>query len=206
MTTLVLRRPVASPLTDAETAAVGITAAATVLIGSYGALTGAPSTVAYVAIVVTLTGALLHLRRRGFVPEPLPAPLVLALAAVAAAHLAGGLVRVGDDVLYNATAAGQLGRYDHVVHSLASFLGTLTCWHLFGRRSTETDTAAGLPVVVWLLVGLGLGAANETIEFLTTMLHHGSHVGGYVNTGWDLVSNLAGAGAATVVIARRRHP
>jgi hypothetical protein len=34
------------------------------------------------------------------------------------------------------------------------------------------------------------------------MVHHGSHVGGYINTGWDLVSNLAGAGAATFAIQR----
>ena len=53
-----------------------------------------------------------------------------------------------------------------------------------------------------VLGGLGLGALNETIEFLTTTAHAGAHVGGYENTGWDLVSNVAGALMAAVAIRR----
>ena len=41
------------------------------------------------------------------------------------------------------------------------------------------------------------------IEFLLTMAHHGAHVGGYENTGWDLVSNLVGAVAAWRLLTRR---
>jgi hypothetical protein len=33
------------------------------------------------------------------------------------------------------------------------------------------------------------------------LAHHGAHVGGYFNTGWDLICNLIGAGAAGLVIA-----
>jgi hypothetical protein len=197
-TIAVHRTTAAAPITGSEAAAVVATVTATVAFGAYGFATGAPSTVAYVAIVSALTATVVHVRRTRL-DAPLPAGLVLALAAVAGAHLAGGLVRIGDDVLYNASAGGQLWRYDHLVHSLATFLGTVTCWHLFGRRAPAT------PLVVWLLVGLGLGGANETIEFLTTMLHHGSHVGGYVNTGWDLVSNLGGATAATLAISRQHR-
>jgi hypothetical protein len=175
-----------------EAVALVSTVAAVVSFGAFGLVTGAPSTVAYVCVVSALTGALVRLRR-----SPLPSPLVLALALAAVGHLAGGLVRVGDDVLYNASAGGQLLRYDHLVHSTATALGTITLWHLFERKE-------GPPLVVWLLAGLGLGGANETIEFVTTMVHHGSHVGGYVNTGWDLVANLAGAGAATIAISRQR--
>ena len=51
---------------------------------------------------------------------------------------------------------------------------------------------------------LGLGALNETVEFLATLAHHGAHAGGYWNTGWDLVSNFTGVAAAGLVIARRR--
>ena len=54
-----------------------------------------------------------------------------------------------------------------------------------------------------LIAGLGLGAINETIEFATTMVHDSTHVGGYQNTGWDLVSNLVGASAAAAIIRRR---
>jgi hypothetical protein len=51
---------------------------------------------------------------------------------------------------------------------------------------------------------LGLGALNEMVEFLATLAHHGAHAGGYWNTGWDLVCNFIGAGAAGLVIARSR--
>src|SRR3954468_17227580 len=103
----------AAPLTAHEVVAVAATLTATATVGTYGFLTGAPSTVAYVAIVLALTAGLVHLRRTRLAPPPpprtplaapLPPALVLALAAVATAHLTGGLVRVGDDVLYNATA------------------------------------------------------------------------------------------------------
>jgi len=58
--------------------------------------------------------------------------------------------------------------------------------------------------LVILAVGaaLGLGALNEVVEFLATLAHHGAHVGGYRNTGWDLVCNVIGAGAAGLVITK----
>src|SRR4051812_9963054 len=92
----------AAPLTAHEVVAVAATLTATATVGTYGFLTGAPSTVAYVAIVLPLPAALVHVRRTRLA-APLPPALVLALAAISLAHLTGGLVRVGDDVLYNAT-------------------------------------------------------------------------------------------------------
>ena len=58
--------------------------------------------------------------------------------------------------------------------------------------------------LVILAVGaaLGLGALNEVVEFLATLAHHGAHVGGYWNTGWDLACNVIGVGAAGLVIAK----
>ena len=188
----------ASDLSPAERAALTVAGAATVGFGAYGAITGAPSTTAYVGVVVSLAAALLGLRR-----GPLPAALAVSLGVLAVAHLAGGLVPVGDGVLYNASYRTDVLQYDHLVHSSAVFVGTLTVWTVFaGRMAT-----AGRPpaVAVWVLAGLGLGALNELVEFLATLAHGGAAVGGYENTGWDLVSNLVGAGAAGVVLARRRR-
>lgn len=107
------------------------------------------------------------------------------------------------DVLYNASLGGQLFRYDHLVHASGVAIGTLTLWMLAVPAGNGRDA---IPVWVWMLGGLGLGALNETIEFLTTLANHGSHVGGYTNTGWDLVSNVVGAAGAGLCIARSRHP
>lgn len=183
-------------LVPAERAALAVAAVGAAAFGAYGAATGASGTTAYVAVVAAVAVTLVLLRRR-----PLPGVLALALAAVAVAHLAGGLVQVGDGVLYNASYGTKVLQYDHLVHAAAVFVGTLTVWTVFaGRIGT---TAASPTVVVWVLAGLGLGALNELVEFLATLAHGGSGVGGYRNTGWDLVSNLLGAGAAGLVLARR---
>jgi hypothetical protein len=42
------------------------------------------------------------------------------------------------------------------------------------------------------------------VEFLSTLAHSGSHVGGYANTGWDLVCNTGGGLAAGAFLRRSR--
>jgi len=175
-----------SPALDAPTRPLALAAAVTAAFAAYGIATQSPNTILYIATVVALTAVVHHHRDR------LSPALALSLVAVAALHLAGGLVRVGDDVLYNASAGGQLLRYDHLVHSLASVVGTLVCCRVLGLRREAA-----------LLAGMGLGAVNETVEFLSTTMNASSHVGGYTNTGWDLVSNLAGCLVACVIISRR---
>jgi hypothetical protein len=50
---------------------------------------------------------------------------------------------------------------------------------------------------------MGLGALNEVIEFAVTLSVPETNVGGYINTGWDLVANSVGAvGAATIIRLR----
>ncbi len=47
---------------------------------------------------------------------------------------------------------------------------------------------------------MGLGAMNELVEFAATKLLPGTNVGGYDNTGWDLVANLVGCVIAAAAI------
>ena len=158
--------------------------------------TDAPSLVGYLFIVGGGLGLLLGLRR-----SPLPDAVATGLSVLAVAHLAGGLVRVGDDVLYNASPGVELLQYDHIVHSSGVFLGTIVVWLLL-VRPVVGSVRGSQAVLVCVLAGLGLGAVNELVEFLATLAHGGSHVGGYTNTGWDLVANAVGASVAGVWIAR----
>ncbi|MFO0896121.1 MAG: hypothetical protein U0836_01725, partial [Pirellulales bacterium] len=48
--------------------------------------------------------------------------------------------------------------------------------------------------------GMGFGALNEVVEFAATLLVPETNVGGYENTGWDLVSNMIGAFTAAAGI------
>jgi hypothetical protein len=55
-------------------------------------------------------------------------------------------------------------------------------------------------MVLCAAAGLGFGALNEVVEFLATLLIAETNVGGYRNTGWDLISNLIGATVAASLI------
>lgn len=187
------------PLSPTERRGLVVAATATVGFAGYGLATGAPSTLAYVTTVVVIGAVVVRLRQ-----APLPPVLAWALALLTGAHLAGGLVAVGDGVLYNAHFASPVLQYDHLVHASAVFVGTLVLSILFTRREAN-GVAPPSPVLLVVLAGMGLGAINETVEFLTTIVNQNSHVGGYVNTGWDLVSNTLGTLAAGLVIARGRH-
>jgi hypothetical protein len=50
---------------------------------------------------------------------------------------------------------------------------------------------------------MGFGALNEVIEFIAVLTIPNTNVGGYVNTGFDLVSNLVGCVIAAALIRRK---
>ncbi len=195
------RRPRLSP---AERGSFLVAAAAVVGFTGYGFATHSPSTVGYVSSVLVIAAAVVGLRR-----VVLPPLLAAGLAIAAIATLAGGLIRVGHDVLYNADAgpySPSLGthylQYDHFAHAYCSFVIVFACWymlaaaHAYGRRGELVLLAVG--------AALGLGALNEMVEFIATLAHHGAHAGGYWNTSWDLVANFTGATAAGLVLARSK--
>jgi hypothetical protein len=189
-----------------ERFAVWIVFVALAVFGPYGYATGSTNTTTY---MLTVTVGVLVVR--GLRRTPLPDALALALAAQAVLHLAGGLVNVGSDVLYNASIGSfvtslqtHVLQYDHLVHAFGSVVGTLTLWTLLAPRPTTSFERRNV-VVLCVLAGLGIGALNEMIEFLATITHSGSHVGGYDNTGWDLVSNTAGALIAAAIILRSQR-
>jgi uncharacterized membrane protein YjdF len=180
-------------LNDAETTSLAVLVAGATLLGSYGFATHSPNTIPYLLTIAVLAAAFRRLQR-----SAMPPTVTIGLACVAVAHLAGGLITVGDDVLYNAHAGLAALEYDHFVHTAAIYFGTIAVWRL-----VEPDVTRSRQVfLVSVLAGLGLGAANETIEFLMTVAHGGSHVGGYNNTGWDLVCNTVGALAAGAYVRR----
>ena len=204
------RRP---PLSRAERGSVLIAAAAVAGFAGYGFATQSPSTVGYVSSVLVIAAAVVGLRR-----VVLPPLLAAGLAVAAIVTLAGGLIRVGHDVLYNANTGPYnpaLGthylQYDHFAHAYVSFVIVFACWFMLAAPHAVGGNPLRPPAVggrrgelVLLAVGaaLGLGALNEMVEFIATLAHHGAHAGGYWNTGWDLIANFTGATAAGLVLAR----
>ncbi len=115
------------------------------------------------------------------------------------AHMAGGLIAVGDRVLYAVQIVPVLVRYDQAVHAFGFGFGTLAAWEAMRRYLSSPKMTTGVAVLV-ALCGMGVGALNEVIEFFTTRVQEETNVGGYENTGWDLVFNTVGATLATVIV------
>ena len=140
-----------------------------------------------------------------------------ALSIWGLAHMAGGLIVVpaswpisGDiRVLYSLWLIPERLKYDQVVHAYGFAVATWVCWQglraAIRQRGGDAVPTFGLMVLA-AAAGMGLGALNEVVEFAATLLVPETNVGGYLNTGWDLVANAAGATTAALVIWLRGAP
>jgi hypothetical protein len=180
----------------------------------YSIVTGNLEFVYYSAWMVVFILGVAALDRKVGVPTI----LLWLLTGWTVAHLVGGTMPIPESLaepgrphtLYNLRVAPWLPKYDQVVHCLGFMVATLTAWT--GLRATyRTAGASGPPRVGFglglaiVLVGMGLGAMNEVIEFIATVIFPDTNVGGYDNTGWDLVSNLAGCVIAVLIIRGRER-
>jgi hypothetical protein len=166
---------------------------------AFGLATGAETAIAYPVMVVF--GGLLV---AAIEPEEGFGPLVLAgLCLWAVGHLAGGIVGIGEDrTLYNALLPGRI-HFDNVVHFTGFGSSGLAWWEATRPWLPEAPGhRVGVWVAVWL-AGMGVGAFNEVVEFAATHLLADTNVGGYQNTGRDLVANMLGAAVAASVAAAR---
>jgi hypothetical protein len=165
---------------------------------------------AYIVIVLILAAAVVAVNAS----VQLPIALLWCLSFWGLLHMAGGLVPVpeawpvgGDThVLYNLWLIDGGLKYDQAVHAFGFGITTWLCWECLKSMLA----ARGLPViptfgklVLCAAAGMGFGALNEVIEFVITLIVPENNVGGYVNTGLDLVSNMVGAVVAAVLIRWR---
>ena len=159
----------------------------------------------YIVTLFVIAGVLWHVHRR----VNLTSGTLWALSFWGLAHMAGGLVPIPESwpynppnaVLYSWWIIPDLLKYDQVVHAYGFGLCTWICWQGL-RASTGVTTVTFGRLSLCVLAAIGLGALNEVIEFFATLLFTETNVGGYINTGWDLVSNLVGAVLAAVILWR----
>jgi hypothetical protein len=156
----------------------------------YGVVVGAEATIAYLVTMLVLvsTVTFVHLRV-GF-----SSAVLWVLWAWGFAHMAGGLIAVGDGVLYNAGVGAGLLHYDKVVHAIGFGTASVACWQALRATNATVQVTPGVAVLV-ALMGMGVGAVNEVVEFFASRAF-AANVGGYENTGWDLVANLIGCTVA----------
>ena len=161
--------------------------------------------VLYIAVVLGLGVFILAIRRRaGFTSG-----LLWALSVWGLLHVIGGLLPVPYDwpisgtkrVFYSWWIIPDLVKYDNPVHAYGMGVATWACWQgLRTATGLRTPTAGTLAIAA--LAGIGLGALNEVVEFIATLFLD-TNVGGYRNTGFDLIYNAVGALIAAYLIGRR---
>ena len=111
-------------------------------------------------------------------------------------HMAGGNLRVGDGVLYNVQLVPRVLRYDQLVHAFGFGTATLACFHILKGMLKPAIPQRVTLVILVTLMGCGVGAMNEIVEFIAVKAMPETNVGGYDNTLWDLVFNWIGASIA----------
>lgn len=165
----------------------------------------------YIVVMVVLAAVIFLVHWRSH----LSMPLLWCFSIWGLLHMAGGLVPVPEswpyhgphNVLYSLWLLPGKLKYDQVVHAYGFGITTWLCWEALRngvqRRSGHSLVPSLGVVVLCVAGGMGFGALNEVIEFAATLSLPETNVGGYRNTGWDLVSNLVGSLVAGVVIYRR---
>ncbi len=127
-------------------------------------------------------------------------------------HMLGGLLPVGDGVLYGWRIYPFLDhggdffilKMDQVIHFYGFGAAAVVMHQLIASR-TRPGTSAGLVIFLAWAGAMGLGALNEVVEFLAFVSLEETGVGDVYNTGLDLNFNLAGALVGALVESRRRR-
>ena len=162
----------------------------------------------YIVVMLVLIGVMSVVHRK----VKLTAPLLWAFSVWGLAHMAGGLCPLpsgwpynGDQaVLYSLWLIPEKLKYDQIVHAYGFGVTTWLCWHILSNALRQPDGGAVRPTFGMLTLcaaaGMGFGALNEVVEFIAVLTIPNTNVGGYENTGWDLVSNLVGASITALII------
>jgi uncharacterized membrane protein YjdF len=155
--------------------------------------------VLYAAVVILLAAWILWTQHRvRFDP-----PILWGLSLWGLLHMAGGNLRVGREVLYGLQLVPGLLRYDQLVHAFGFGVATLVCHHLLRPYLRDGIGRTRSLALLVVLMGSGLGAVNEIVEFVAVKTVEETKVGGYENTLWDLIFNLLGGTAAVALLVRR---
>ena len=162
----------------------------------------------YIVVMLALISVVMLVHRR----MALTTGQLWTLSVWGLLHMAGGLVPVPDSlevngpirVLYSLWLIPDRLKYDQLVHAYGFGVTTWICWHAIRTSLKSPDGTRPAPTLGMLTLaaaaGMGFGALNEVIEFMAVLTIPNTNVGGYENTGWDLVANLAGCMTTAVII------
>lgn len=119
-------------------------------------------------------------------------------------HLSGGGILINGKRLYELIIiplTPSVFRYDQLVHIIGFGVATIVAYELI---APAVKIKKARFYFVTAMAGLGLGALNEIIEFIATVIMPQTGVGGYYNTGLDLIADLIGTIIAIIYLKRKK--
>lgn len=158
----------------------------------------------YIGVIIFFLFLILHTNKKISYPNG----VLWGLTFWSILHMSGGGIYINGKKLYTLMLYPLVGepylifKFDQFVHIVGFFAATLVVYHLIKPKLIKDHKWAALSIVV-VMAGFGLGALNEVVEFIATVITPETGVGGYENTALDLVSNLIGAVLAMVYIYNR---
>ncbi|MBW2963469.1 DUF2238 domain-containing protein [Candidatus Woesearchaeota archaeon] len=127
----------------------------------------------------------------------LKTPLLIGLIVLTFLHLAGGNLTFGGLKLYQTSLL--IIPYDKIVHVFGAFIITLIAYNFIQESLVKKDMRKTILIsFIVLMIGIGLGAIIEIIEFLATLVFQNTLVGDYANNAADLIANSIGALVAVI--------
>jgi len=159
----------------------------------------------YIGVIIFFLALILITNKKVYYPNA----VLWGLTGWAIMHMAGGSIYLGQTKLYELmilplSQKYPVFRYDQLVHIIGFGAATLTMFYVLKPLlRADINRPIALSIIV-VLTGLGIGALNEIIEFITTCVIPETGVGGYVNTSLDLVADFFGAVLALCIL-RLKH-
>ncbi len=178
---------------------VGLAAASAVAIAS-----GGYEFLFYIAVVAAIMFVVWVVHRR----VGLSHASLWALFAWATLHMAGGMLPLPapTGVLYNLWLIPRVLKYDQLIHAYGFGVTAWVAWQVLGAVVRPEARLSRVVLAASALSAMGLGALNEEIEFLATMLVEKTNVGDYRNNAWDLVFNMTGSLVGVLCIRLLARP
>ena len=126
-------------------------------------------------------------------------------------HMTGGGLIVGENVLYafEVWKIANVGdtyfiKFDQFVHAFGFGVSTIVAYQLLKPRIKKMNLSLLYGLCVF--IAMGAGALNEVVEFIAVVVAPATGVGGYFNTGLDLVSNMIGSFIALIIVHMTSSP
>ena len=129
-------------------------------------------------------------------------------------HMLGGSTLLTKERLYTyviiplfTTDDTTIFRYDHLMHFYFYFVATFMVYQILIHYIKPIHDSSDWSAVAILLIfiGIGIGAFNETVEFIPVLFLERTGVGGYFNTMWDIVFNTLGAIIAVLYLSLKKQ-